>query len=332
MMRAQALWHRGKMVFREDAGLRHLFLSVSLIAFLGLAYLTFILTLPPPDIWVTLAGSSESLSFTVFNPEMAAFRANGMRAVAIDSDFNACVDAVVVPKSGSRIEYRRGDNSYFRITLDPPPTETSAATIKSLVQAATTAAPAGSLILSADPTCPGTPSVRLPIWGRASFGEESRPIGPSGDIVPGIMTNAKLSVFARSHSRLLGLAFPSVVYPVTSFEIPAGSVLELPKSDKQSSVLEIWDGLAIVDKLRSGFQIEATTLSRQLAMRQPRALSLNGQREEQLDLGKFAQFLSDPNVIQVQVVAGVFLFLAQSLFSILGFFGRHMNTRNRSQE
>jgi hypothetical protein len=328
-LKPRALWRHGKTALRDDPGLRRLCLYLGLLGFLAIGYLAFILTLPPPDIWATLVGASESLSFTTVNPDMAAFHANGMRAVAIDGGFDACVDALIVPRTGARIEYRHGDNGFFRITLDPPASGGPAASIRDLGQGAPTVAPAGSLILSATSDCSGAPPLRLPIWGAASFGEETRPVGPSGEIAPGVMIEAKLSVFARSHARLLGVGFPAVVYPVTSFELPAGSVLELPETARQAGDIDMWTGLAFVDKQKAAFQIEATTRTHEVILKSPRALALSAHGSERLDLGKYAQFLSDPNVIQIQVVVGVFLFLAQSMLSIVGFFGRHVGQKGK---
>ena len=296
-MKAKALMIKSKTALQSDAGLRRMCLSLGLLGFLGVGYLVFILTLPRPDTWVTLTTNSESISFTVTNPDMAAFRANGMRAVSIEGSLDDCIDAFVLPKKGARVEYRRGDDGYFRITIDPSRPGDPAASLRSLKKDNPIPPPSGSLILTASLACPGSPPVRLPIWGIASFGEEPRPVGPSGEIAPGIMIEAKLSVFARSHARLLGIGFPSVVYPVTSFELPAGSVLGFPGPIDDASGLPEWNGLAFLDKQKRGFQIEATTRSPQVRLRSPGERAVDGR--EQLDLAKYAQFLSDPNVIEI---------------------------------
>ena len=103
---------------RRAASLR---VWVGALLFLAMAcgYGWFIWHLPQPRIFVVLSAKSESIAYRVTNPDMGVMRIVGMRASALDGSINACVDAVVTPAAGARVEYRRGDENFFTVTIDP---------------------------------------------------------------------------------------------------------------------------------------------------------------------------------------------------------------------
>jgi hypothetical protein len=48
---------------------------------------------------------------------------------------------------------------------------------------------------------------------------------------------------------------------------------------------------------------------------------------QRIELGDYSQFMNDPNVIQIQVVGGIFLFLLQGLSGFSGLINQHLGRR-----
>jgi hypothetical protein len=268
--------------------------------------------IPPARISVVLAARSEFVRFLVINPEFAAFRVAGMKALTREENLNGCVDAIITPQAGARVEYRRGDKNYFRIRIDGPSNggpafllRTTSAEARELTQ---------SVVFEASDDCGDSPN-RLPVWGPAQFGDILRPPGINGSITPGILYDGKLSVYARAHDRLIGISFPPSIYLVNSFELPTGSVLSAPIFDASST----WIGSVSVEKTTSGFKVQAEGQARQIVLRT--AGTVGGPRDsgEPVDLGNYAQFLNDPNIVRIQFLVTAFLVLANFSVRLLSF-------------
>ena len=150
------------------------------------------------------------------------------------------------------------------------------------------------------------------------------PPGVSGDVSPGILTSGTVSVYGRAQERLLGLKFPAVTFLVTSFDLPAGSVLAAKEPGGDLSDRP-WTGVATVNTDDSfGFTIAAATDARSIALTSARATRDASDATELIDLGGFSQFMNDPNVIQIQVLGGIFFLMLQGLGGLASFVSAHM--------
>jgi hypothetical protein len=204
--------------------------------------------IPPARISVVLSARSEFVRVLAINPEFAAFRVAGMKALTGDESLNGCIDAIVTPQAGARVEYRRGDDKYFRIKVEGPSSggpafllRTTSAEPRELFQ---------SVVFEAADDCAGDLPNRLPIWGPAQFGDILRPPGIKGGITPGMLYDGKLSVYARAHDHLIGISFPPSIYLVNSFELPTGSVISASGFDPNST----WIGSIRIEKPTPGFK------------------------------------------------------------------------------
>jgi hypothetical protein len=308
------------------------FLSVRfllpLVGFLCLCglYLLFLWTLPLPRIFVVLAAKSESVAYRVINSDFAAMHIAGMKAASVDGSINTCLDAIVTPTLGTRVEYRRGDDDHFVITLDPTEPNGIAAILPEGTNATKLRQLKGSVVFTAAKACGDSTPTRLPIWGLAEFGEEMHPPGLNGEIAPGLLTEGTLSVYGHAHERLLGFTFPAIVYLVTSFDLPAGSVLSAKEPDGRLSASP-WTGIARVVTDETGFDVAATSEARTVSMTSARVSGDGPNPSQRVDLGDFSQFMNDPNLIQIQVLGGIFLFLLQGFVGMSGFLAQHLRTK-----
>lgn len=320
--------------------LRHSLGALVVLALLS-GYAFFLWTLPPSQISVVLSGHAEYARYRVINPEFATIRIAGMRAEGGGSLHGRCVDAVVTPARGASVEYRRGDDKYYRIGIRPA---TGSQTAFSLRESGAERREVRDgvvfRVVADDDQCSSddAPS-RLPIWGPAQFGDVQRTPGDDGRIAPGALIDGTLSVFGRAHDRLLGLRFPSSIYLVNSFDLPPWSVLSArgdeggrdpgPNSgDAQAASTRgrpgaaetaAWTGSVGVEEDTLGFAVHASSQARQIMLH---AAGLNASQaggNQAIDLGNYAQFLNDPNIIQIQFLGGAFLFLFQSLSWIMSF-------------
>jgi hypothetical protein len=294
-------------------------------------YVLFVWTLPLPRIFVVLAAKSESLAYRVINSDFAAMHIVGMKAASVDGAINHCLDAIVTPTLGTRVEYRRGDDDTFVITLDPAEPNAISASLPEGTSAAKLRELKGSVVFTASKACGDTTPKRLPIWGLAEFGEEMHPPGLTGDIAPGLLTEGTLSVYGHAHDRLLGFKFPSIVYLVTSFDLPAGAVLAAKEPDGRLSASP-WTGIARVLSDETGFDVAATTEARTVSMTSARIEGDGRESAQRVDLGDFSQFMNDPNLIQIQVLGGIFLFLLQGFAGMSGFFARHWRQKENGRQ
>lgn len=304
---------------RSELG-RRIVRGCALFGVTAVLYLGFLLTLPRPNTWAGLKASAERLSFRAVNPELAVFHVGGMLADSQDGTLTGCVEGTIIPSSGATIEYRRGDTGFFRIVLDPPDNQGSSASLtyqdsKTEVPPKTTK---GSVIFIKSDKCPGKVPSRLPIWGPGEFGEVVRPADQSGVTKPGLLVRATLEIFAHSQERLLGIPFPSSVYSVSSFEVPAGAVLTSPKDSEQTS---IWTGVAIVASESQGFSILASIRAHYITVYGPLPTGGDRASPRRIEVDDYAQFLKDPNIIQLQFLVAAFLFFFNSLAAAVRFFG-----------
>ncbi len=245
-------------------------------------------------------------------------RISGMKALAADSVLNGCIEAVVTPKLGSQIEYRRGDDKYFRITIDPPSEGGIAYWLH--FNGEVTREFSQTVIFEATDECPGHKPMRLTIWGPAQFGDILRPPSQDGTIVPAALITGKVAIYARAHDRLLGLPFPPSIYLVNSFELPPGSVLSAPADEPNSA----WIGTAIVDTNTAGLSIQAESSSHSITLRQAGASGGSRQSDPLIDLGSYAQYLTDPNIIKIQFLIAAFFVLFQVGFKIMSVFDKYL--------
>jgi hypothetical protein len=297
---------------------RALLTIVALLLLTGM-YALFLWTLPPPIVSVVLSAKSESLAYRVINSDMAALHIFGMKGASFDGSLTGCVDAVVTPAVGTRVEYRRGSDEQFSITLDAADGKAVTAYLRG---SGKNRSLSGSLVFSSAKLCGDAAPKRLPIWGPTEFGEEMHPPDASGEMAPGLLTQGTLSIYGRAHERLLGFRFPALVYLVTSFDLPAGSVLSSRNAEGKLSDSP-WTGVARVVEDETGFDIAASTDARTVSVASA-GVSDGKSAGQRIELGDYSQFMNDPNVIQIQVVGGIFLFLLQGLSGFSGLINQHL--------
>ena len=290
---------RPKLLGRPNVWHRLRYGTVIAIIALGL-YAAFLWMLPQPNTWVALKTTAEVLHFQAIKHDLAAFHVSGMSAVSLDdkNNLDGCIDAILTPAKNARVEYRRGDDEFFRIIIDPKePGGVSLALWEKGVARSIT----GSVVLTAKRDCGGGTPKRLPIWGPAEFGEEVRPAGPSGEIVPGMLLNGTIEVYAIAHQRLIGLSFPASVYSVMTFDLPPGFVLRsaASSSDEKAEDEATWTGTAIVSSGKTGFDVEATSNTPSVTLKSSRTFGRTDTTSRQIDLGHYAQFIKDPNVLWI---------------------------------
>jgi hypothetical protein len=293
--------------------------TVTVIIVLGL-YTAFLLTLPKPNTWVALKTTAEVLSFHAIKPDLAAFHVSGMSADSLDEKdkLHGCIDAILTPAKDAKIEYRRGDDDFFRIIIDPPKPGELSLILREKSKGYAARSLTGSVVLTAKDDCDGDAPKRLPIWGPAKFGEEVKPAGASGEIVPGMLLNGTIEVYAHAHERLIGIPFPASVYSVVTFDLPPGSVLSsgpLEASQDEGT----WTGVAIVSSDGTGFDVEATSNTSSVMLTSSRTFG-KSKTSLAIDLGHYAQFMNDPNILWIQLLGGAFVVLMQSVLSIVSFF------------
>jgi hypothetical protein len=143
-----------------------------------------------------------------------------------------------------------------------------------------------------------------------------KPAGASGEIAPGMLIRT-IEVYAHAQERLIGTSFPASVYSVMTFDLPPGSVLrsEVPSEDEAT-----WTGAAIVSSHGTGFDVEATSNTPTVVLKSSRTFGMSKTASRRIDLGHHAQFMKDPNILWIQLLAGVFLVLLRLVLSIVGFF------------
>jgi hypothetical protein len=296
---------------------RFRFFSAAVVVFVLLAaYASFLWTIPPARVFTVLSARSEFVRFLVINPEFATLRITSMKALGPAALSANCIDGVVSPTIGARIEYRRGDTGYFRITIDPPRSGGPGFTFRE--KGAQPATFSQSVIFVESDTCGGNEPSRLPIWGPTQFGDYLRPPPNDGTIVPWALISGKVSVYARAHDRLIGLSFPPSIYLVTAFDLPPGSVLPAANQDDEGTDGS-WTGTARADKEGAGFTVYAESEARSIVLRAAGTAVGPHDPGQLIDLGHYAQFLTDPNIIQIQFLCGAFLILINVFGRIMGF-------------
>jgi hypothetical protein len=247
-------------------------LAVSAIVLSG--WLIFLRRLPEPNVWAELKATSGYVAFRVTQPDFAAFRVEGLRAGTLEPGW-ICVDGLVEPKPGVWVEYRRGGPKQLLIKITPPDPDGVAATIPG------TKTPLnGEIHLTLDPkSCPkGEAPTRLPIFGPAVFGHQPEPATASGQ-PPGALLKGEIEVYAlASRDLVLGMTFPSLVYLLSSFDLPPGAtVCADVKRDREGAnpttscallqdsgsaeeeALRSWIGVATPAVSNNGFDVAATT-------------------------------------------------------------------------
>jgi hypothetical protein len=275
-----------------------------LIAILAVGYTVFLVTLPPARITVSLSAHTEFLSYTVLRPEYSVFLVRGMDLTSKDLEEH-CVELAVTPPRGATVEYRRGGQNYFTISV-----QAKGAQVVLQASGKPDKRLSGDVVFSsAGCAGPGPPS--LPLWGPARFGDALRP--PGEDVaIPGAMLDGTVSVFARAHERLIGIPFPRLIYKVNTFEIPPGAVLaDAPDTTEDENVA--WVGQVRVEGDRAGFMVWASSSVRRVSLRPPGLPASEAESEGLVDLGSYAQYLNDPNIIELQFFAGLVLLLFHNL-------------------
>jgi hypothetical protein len=294
-------------------------------------YAGFLWMLPQPRTWVTLKTTAEFLRFKAIKPDLTAFHAVGMWAVSLDDkdELNGCVDAVVTPGQDARVEYRRGGDDFFRIIVDPPKQGEPSLLLQEKSKGYAAKSVAGNVVFTANDDCDGDAPKRLPIWGPTEFGEELKPAGPAGEIAPGMLINGTIEVYAHAQERLIGISFPASVYSVMTFDLPPGSVLRsgIPSEDEGT-----WTGAAIVSAHGTGFDVEATSNTPSVVLRSSRTFGMSKTASRRIDLGHYAQFMKDPNILWIQLLGGTFLVLMRLVLSIVSFFTEDAGVNSEAPE
>src|SRR2546430_1589636 len=280
-------------------------------------YAVLFISVPRPNIWISFTGKVEKLSFRVTNPQVSVLAVGGMQVTTADGHLNGCLAALVVPELGASLEYRRGSKSYFRIIIDPPSQAPNGTSAIIRISGKEDVRANGSIIFEATEKCGGSVPQHLPIWGPAQFGEGIRAADQTGAVRPGFLADGNVKVYARAQERLLGVRFPSTIYFVSSFELPPGGILtSLPEDGEDLA----WIGIARVSNEGNGFEIQVSSAAQKVGLGSPSALGTRRALIEEIDLGGYSQFLKDPNIVEIQFFAAVFMFVLQMVLSTVGFF------------
>lgn len=294
---------------------RKIVTGVVILTFAGILYGFFLWTLPLPRFWVSLTATSEAVRFRVINPDLALIHVSGMEAFPSEAKPTGCIAGVLAPPLGSIVEYRRGGDDYYRVVVSPPSASPKSPGVRfePSSQNAKTIEWAGSVMLKAKSDC-GAPPKRLPIWGVATYGDRIGAPSRSGEIVPGLLSDGTIEVYAHAQEWLLGLKFPPSIFSVQTFDLPPGAVLTHPPGAEV-----IWIGAATSNRDDGlGFSIRASTSSQNVALQLPN--SPIGVPAQKISLGEYAQYLNDPNIVQIQFFFAVFIFLLQAVISVTEFF------------
>jgi len=281
---------------------RGVFFSL-VLALTALLFLSALALLPPSSTWTTITAESQFISYRVTIGEYSTFRAGGMRGRTEDG-MDLCVDGFVQPADGSQVEYRGSSKAALRIIIDPSRDGKAASLIPASGGAARVIS--SSFVLVADPTCLGNVPDTLPVWGAVKVGDAVRPTGVAGESVPGLLLSGEVVVFARAHERFLGFRFPALVYRVTSFTLPPASSIKGYWPDGEEAA---WRGVARFGKEGSALQI--------MLAGQPSGMEILAPGDAgafaagRIEMGSYAEFLKDPNLITIQAVFAILLYIAK---------------------
>ena len=287
------------------------------------AYAYLIWTIPPARTWIALKTTAEFFQVEVTRPELSVIQVQGLTAVSLDSAnlLNGCVKGFLTPVEHAIIKYRRGKDNGLNIILVPPEGGKLSASFSDENKGYATVNISGSIVLTAIDKCSGDLPNNFPIWGRAKFGEELKAADGKGQLSPGTLRDGTIEVYAHSQQHLLGLNMPASVYSVMSFDIPGNSVLTTESAvvGGNVSTADYWIGSASLTKDSDGFEVQATSRATSLLLSSAAIFGADDAAQK-IDLGRYTQFTSDPNILLLQLIAGVFLVILSNILSIVGFF------------
>jgi len=293
-------------------------LIVVAAAVLGLA----VWTMPSPRISVVLNASTETLSFTVVNPDLAAFRVAGMRAVREDDATGECVAGIVAPAVGTTLTYLVARDDRIVIGLAPAPAPGSSARVAQISGKEDLETPLdGYWRLLSDPSCAGDKPRRLPIHGAAEFGREYSVPTATRDPLSGLLISGKLTIYGHSIESLLGFSLPRSWYEWKNIDVPAGSRISAWTDDNEKAGA-VWWGVARVDldkeKETILLNVDASTNARTMRVAIPGVPDQNGR----LSFDRFSQMTSDPTIVAIQIYFGFAVVLIQTFVSLWRGIGR----------
>lgn len=260
--------------------------------------------LPAPTSVTVITARTEHVSFTVANPDLAAFRIGGVR-LHTEGEPGACFDGFVLPAAGSIVTYLR--RTERELLIEIARVEAPAGRLRRRSGGSTPLGPA--TVLALDGKCGEAGSIRLPIRGPARIGEEPTGITFDGgeEDTPGLLLEGKVQVFGRGVSLSWLPWSRPVLYDAGSLPLAAGSrVVDLTASAR---AMVPWAGLVTVDHLQSGFALDLTTEAARLGV------YLAGGRPEpqEIQVSSLDQLFKDPNLLALQIYTAVVIALLSLL-------------------
>lgn len=302
-----------------------------IIAALIVGYLAFLAILPHAPTLAVVHARTEQVSFEVVVPEMTRFRMSGLgvlgevpfmagaaasrrtgtRSVAMQEvgpRKALCIGGLLQATAGTRVTYRRIANGPLRITLDR-------ADGKPVAEARGQDGPvpaellkAGWLMIQENTDCRGEAPRRFPISGVAEIGDELRPETSMEEASSAPLIEGRVEIYGKTVDLgVLTRDDRARVYPVTEISLPPGSRIAEADSVPPGKPRKIWSGMASINPDEDAIQVEVTTEAEAIAIFRPGA----GVAAEILRIGMFAQLMSDPNIVFLQIVAAVLLSLTQ---------------------
>lgn len=287
------------------------------------------LATPTPTVRIVLHATAEAVVFKVANPDQAAFRVAGMRALAEASGAGDCLIGVIQPADDVTVQYALTSSGKPTIRLSPPSTRPAqpGSTEKTPPVARYTdkndqTRPLDGLHhIVPDETCEGSLPQRFPILGTAEFGREYAMPTATLDPLLGVLTDARLTFYAKSPP----LFFYPSIYEWKKLEVPSGSrVGAIADADDRSA--PVWRGLARFDrdKERAGYIIDASITARGIRLTIPGM----GDQDSQIVFDKFSPLTSDPNWIALQLYGGFGIWLIVKFFELWRWFGKRNASKN----
>lgn len=277
---------------------------------LGALGLIFVLHSSEPEILSSVEADTEYLSFTVLDPDRAAFYVPKAKLVGQDSKNRPTVSGLFVAAFGSTIIYRRNSNDGFTIEVDAP--EDKAGSPAGSLEVATTTNQTDSggetrqfkgrvgFEFDKQETLP-----RFPIWGRMTLGQEFSPPARPRPPEARLLLHGKLTV-----SGVSGGSHGSVLYPITTVDLPIGARIETA-AELDGKPGPIWWGTVSIKPDQPYLTISAVSQSRRIALYRP------GKPDaDQIEVSVTDKLTQDPRLVSLQLYIVAVLGFAVGLVTL----------------
>ncbi len=296
-----SIWTRltARLAWGRVSAALGLSIAITLLTTLGFS------ALGGPQTLTVVQAHSEYVRYRVFNANLASFLTDGMRiGLADDASLEGlCASGTLTPQVDSVVEYIRQARSALIVTISAGGTLGTGATF------------AGMISLVADTTCPGKPPATLPVWGPGQVGDtftvRSEGIGP-------MLLSGTLEVFGRTID-LGWLGSGGALYAASSqpMTIPPGGWIwsnGAERGDAQVPPEESAFFGYVNSAADTGLDVRLTTETPLLQIIAP-----GGRLEpSRVEIGLFAQALSDPNILRAQLSLLIFFLLFPIMIDLVG--------------